>query len=69
MLNNMIPKYLENDIWPIIADITGLERSASDHYGDIECPFCDRVICPEGKVLEVGDVCHCKAKVIRFKRL
>lgn len=64
------PKYLENDSWPIAQDSQGTQRMCADNYGDVECPFCDVVICREGDVMDIGTKCwRCSAIVINFEKL
>lgn len=70
MTNEIIAKYLENRFWPICKDRDGRKRVAGDNWGDIECPFCDHVLCAEGHKLKINDKCKiCKATVIEFKVL
>lgn len=67
MTNKIIARYLENRLWPICQDSDGRKRSAGDNYGDIECPFCDHVLCVEGNELRLNDKClRCKAEVVEF---
>jgi hypothetical protein len=68
MITKIIPKYLQNEAWPICQDSYGRKRKATDNWGDIECPFCDHVICAEGCELKINDKCsRCNAKIIEFK--
>ena len=70
MITKIIPKYLQNEAWPICQDSYGHQRKATDNWGDIECPFCDHVICAEGSELKINDKCsRCNAKIIEFKPL
>lgn len=68
MTDTMVSRYLECSHWPVLRDSEGRERSAGDNYGDIECPFCDFVVCNDGATLTVGDQCkRCKATVAYLK--
>jgi len=40
------------------------DRECGDNYGDIECPFCDKVFRHEGETFKLGDRCKfCNAEV------
>jgi hypothetical protein len=63
----MKPCYEKNDFWPILQAkaVPGRMHAAAENYGDIECPFCDHVITPEGSIIRVGQEClACHAKVV-----
>ena len=65
---SMVSVYLECTHWPVVRDSEGRERRAGDHYGDIECPFCDHVLAPEKTTLNVGDKCkRCSGTVVRIE--
>lgn len=67
-MDEMIPKYLESPARPFAKDGQGAVRECADNYGDVECPFCDHVICPEGKLLKVGDKCpNCPAVIVELR--
>lgn len=60
--------------WPFcapadLADRKGVRgKCCGENYGDIECPFCDSVLCNDGHALKLGDQCKkCHAKVVRFE--
>lgn len=68
MVTEITARYEENYDWPILRTESGREKGAGDNFGDIECPFCDKVLCNEGSVLKIGDKCRsCGAEVIKFK--
>lgn len=55
---------------PIMRDNRGRIRTATDHYGDVECPFCDHVLAPENTPVILGDKCkRCSGEVIGFEPL
>lgn len=69
MIKSIVAEYLKNPHWPICKN-HGIERTCGDNYGDIECPFCDKVLCVEGHELKLGDQCKfCNAKVVLFRSL
>ncbi len=54
---------------PVLRGSAGTEDDGTDDWGDIACPFCDKIICNEGQVLRIGDKCwNCHAEVVRFKK-
>lgn len=70
MTTSIVARYLEIWDWPMLQDSQGTVKSAGDNYGDIECPFCDYVICTEGNVLSIGDRCRkCSGTVVSFRNL
>jgi hypothetical protein len=69
MVTEITPVYLENKHWPVAKNSEEEER-CGENYGDVECPFCDSVICPERKLLRLGDKCwSCHAEIVRFEEL
>ena len=53
------PIYLETHAIPIFRSPQNHIKWAGDNYGDIECPFCDNVVCNEKETIRLGDKCKC----------
>jgi hypothetical protein len=64
----IVARYLNTWRWPICKS-GERERKCGDNFGDIECPFCDKVLCAEYSVLRIGDNCSCGAEVVRFNTI
>ena len=61
------PKFNKKGDIPIF-EMMGKTRVAGDNYGDIECPFCDRVVLHEQQEFKIGQHCgNCGAKISNAK--
>jgi len=66
-----VRKYNGDGFWPVFLNKRETHNSqdeAADHYGDAECPSCDRHFRSEGELFHVGEKCErCGCEVIAAK--